>query len=241
MNILLFLVSLYKGARASRGGIIIMERSFETTILKLQHPFSMILAGGRRTGKTQFTKKLLLQKDWIINVPIERIIWFHSTAQPDVFVELKHTVNIDFVEGLPKTNMDTFLMDKPGSKLLVFDDMMEEASERVDIKHLFTRGRHQDTSVMFLTQNLYHQSKHSREMSLNTDYMVLFKNPRDSMIITTLGKQMGNVKFLKDAYEQATAKPFSYLFVDLRSDTPEDLRYRSDVLDDDMQVVFKSS
>ena len=70
--------------------------------------------------------------------------------------------------------------------------------------------------------------------------MNLFKNPRDSMIITTLGKQMGNVKFLKDAYEQATAKPFSYLFVDLRSDTPEDLRYRSDVLDDDMQVVFKS-
>ena len=218
-----------------------MERSFETTILKLQHPFSMILAGGRRTGKTQFTKKLLLQKDWIINVPIEHIIWFHSAAQPDVFVELKHTVNIEFVEGLPKANMDTFLMDKPGSKLLVFDDMMEEASERVDIKHLFTRGRHQDTSVMFLTQNLYHQSKHSREMSLNTDYMVLFKNPRDSMIITTLGKQMGNVKFLKDAYEQATAKPFSYLFVDLRSDTPEDLRYRSDVLDDDMQVVFKSS
>ena len=63
-----------------------MERSFETTILKLQHPFSMFLAGGRRTGKTQFTKKLLLQKDWIINVPIERIIWFHSAAQPDVFV-----------------------------------------------------------------------------------------------------------------------------------------------------------
>ena len=218
-----------------------MEHSFETDILKFQHPFSMILAGGRRTGKTQFTKKLLLQKDWLINLPIEHIIWFHSTAQLDVFLELKRALNIEFVEGLPKANMDTFLTDKHDSKLLIFDDMMEEASERVDIKHLFTRGRHQDTSVVFLTQNLYHQSKHSRDMSLNTDYMVLFKNPRDSMIITTLGKQMGNVKFLKDAYEQATAKPFSYLFVDLRSDTPEDLRYRSDVLDDDMQVVFKSS
>ena len=131
-------------------------------------------------------------------------------------------------------------MDKPGSKLLVFDDMMEEASERVDVKHLFTRGRHQDTSVVFLTQNLYHQSRHSREISLNTDYMVLFKNPRDAMIITTLGKQMGNAKFLTDAYEQATMKPFSYLFVDLRSDTVEELRYRSNVLDGDMQVVFKS-
>ena len=88
----------------------------------------MILAGGRRTGKTQFTKKLLLQKGWIINVPIEHIIWFHSAAQPDVFVELKHTVNIEFVEGLPKANMDTFLIDKPGSKLLVIDNIMEEAS-----------------------------------------------------------------------------------------------------------------
>ena len=217
-----------------------MEHSFETDILKFQHPFSMILAGGRRTGKTQFTKKLLLQKDWLINFPIEHIIWFHSTAQLDVFLELKRALNIEFVEGLPKANMDTFLMDKPGSKLLVFDDMMEEASERVDVKHLFTRGRHQDTSVVFLTQNLYHQSRHSREISLNTDYMVLFKNPRDAMIITTLGKQMGNAKFLTDAYEQATMKPFSYLFVDLRSDTVEELRYRSNVLDGDMQVVFKS-
>ena len=217
-----------------------MTSSFETNALKFQHPFSMILAGGRRTGKTQFTKKLLLQKHWLINVPIEHIIWFHATAQPDVFSELMRELNIEFVEGLPKANMNTFLTDKPGSKLLVFDDMMEEASERVDIKHLFTRGRHQDTSVVFLTQNLYHQSKHSRDMSLNTDYMVLFKNPRDSMIITTLGRQMGNAKFLADVYEQATMEPFSYLFVDLRSDTREELRYRSKVLDGDMQVVFKS-
>ena len=217
-----------------------MTSSFETNALKFQHPFSMILAGGRRTGKTQFTKKLLLQKHWLINVPIEHIIWFHATAQPDVFSELMRELNIEFVEGLPKANMNTFLTDKHDSKLLIFDDMMEEASERVDIKHLFTRGRHQDTSVVFLTQNLYHQSKHSRDMSLNTDYMVLFKNPRDSMIITTLGRQMGNAKFLADVYEQATMEPFSYLFVDLRSDTREELRYRSKVLDGDMQVVFKS-
>ena len=217
-----------------------MTSSFETNALKFQHPFSMILAGGRRTGKTQFTKKLLLQKDWLINVPIAHILWFHTTAQPDVFSELTRELNIEFVEGLPKANMDTFLTDKHDSKLLIFDDMMEEASERVDIKHLFTRGRHQDTSVVFLTQNLYHQSKHSRDMSLNTDYMVLFKNPRDSMIITTLGRQMGNAKFLADVYEQATMEPFSYLFVDLRSDTREELRYRSKVLDGDMQVVFKS-
>ena len=200
----------------------------------------MILAGGRRTGNTLFTKQLLLQTYWFINTPIEHIIWFHATAQPEVFLELQRAINIEFVEGLPKVNMDNFLVDKSSSKLLIFDDMMEEASERVDIKHLFTRGRHQDTSVVFLTQNLYHQSKHSRDMSLNTDYIVVFKNPRDSMIITTLGKQMGNAKFLADVYEQATMEPFSYLFVDLRSDTREELRYRSKVLDGDMQVVFKS-
>ena len=118
---------------------------------------------------------------------------------------------------------------KDGSKLIVIDDLMEEASERVDIKHAFTRGRHDDTSVAFLTQNLFHRERHAREMSLNTDYMVLFKNPRDASIVTNLGKQMKNVAFLQQAYKQATAAPFSHLLIDMRSDTDDRLRYGADI------------
>ena len=44
---------------------------------------------------------------------------------------------------------------------------------------------------------------------------------------------MGNVKFLKQAYRSPTSDPFSHLFLDMRSDTPDELRYRSNVLEND--------
>ena len=75
-------------------------------------------------------------------------------------------------------------------------------------------------------------------ISLNIDYVVLFKNTRDPSMITHLGQQMGNVKFLKQAYQTTTINPFSHLFIDMRSDTPDMLRYRSNVLDE-VQTVYQ--
>ena len=76
------------------------------------------------------------------------------------------------------------------------------------------------------------------EWPLNDDYAVLFKNTRNLSMITHLGQQMGNVKFLKQAYQAATIDPFSHLFIDMRSDTPEIIRYRSNVLDE-IQTVYQ--
>ena len=126
---------------------------------------------------------------------------------------------------------EAFLEENYGSKLIIIDDLMEEASARDDVKHLFTRGRHENASVAFLTQNLFHKSKHSRDMAINADYLVLFKNPRDGSTITNLGRQMQNGKFLQEAFRQATREPFTHLFVALRSATDERLRFRSNVFD----------
>ena len=73
-------------------------------------------------------------------------------------------------------------------------------------------------------------------MSLNIDYAVLFKNTRDPSMVTRLGQH--NVKFLQLAYRAATVDPFSHLFIDMRSDTPEALRYRSNILDE-TQTVYQ--
>ena len=75
-------------------------------------------------------------------------------------------------------------------------------------------------------------------MSLNIDYAVLFKNTRNPSMVTHLGQQMGNAKFLKRAYDDATADPFSHFFIDMRSDTLEALRYRSNVLGE-TQTVYQ--
>ena len=158
--------------------------------LKLKHPCTVLVAGPRRSGKSEFTKKLILQSDKLFDKKIEKFIWYYQgVVQPELYSSLSGRVH--FIQGLPDYNIEE---NFPGDTriLLVFDDLMYEASSRADIKALFTRGRHRNLSVIFLTQNLFHQGKHSREMSLNSDYLVLFKNPRDASIVTNLARQMFN-------------------------------------------------
>lgn len=200
--------------------------------VKFKHPFSMLISGGRRTGKTHFTKTLLLRNNEFITPKVDRIFWFYASYQPIAFDEIKENVaNVEFVRGLPEEDILDTIQKHYGRKLVIIDDLMEEASNRSDVKHLFTRGRHEDVSVIFLVQNLYHKAKHSREISLNTDYLVVFKNPRDLTPIINIGRQM-NKPELSKAYKDATTKPFSYILADLRADTREELQFRSGVFDE---------
>ena len=222
-----------------------MEPTFNEEQLRFEHPFSMQLAGNRRTGKTHFTKELLLKNQELVAPHLDVIVWFYGAPQQDVFAELTDALQarqqrIEFVHGLPTdgSRLQDVIGEHAGRKLIVLDDLMEKASNRADVAALFTHGRHEDVSVIFLTQNLFHKSKYARDMSLNSDYMVLFKNPRDASMITHLGAQMGNAEFLKQAYRDATKEPFTHLMIDLRSHTPDTLRYRSNVLED-TQVVYQ--
>ena len=217
---------------------------FDEKERKLNHHFSLILSGARRTGKTQFIKKLILNA---IYPPIAQVVWFYATEQTDVFIEIRKSLgkeNVTFVKGLPKnaTIEEDYIEGRPGPKLIVIDDLMSEANAREDVNQLFTRGRHLDTSIAFLVQNFHNKGKYMRENTLNADYLALFKNPRDATIISYPAHQMGQRKLVMDAFRLATDdKAFTYLFVDLRSDTDERLRLRSDILSSHQRVFLDSS
>ena len=73
--------------------------------------------------------------------------------------------------------------------LIVFHNQMIDAGKDKRIVNLFTRGpHHQNLSVIYFVQNLFHQGKDSRSISLNSHYLVLFKNPRDKLQVLTLAK-----------------------------------------------------
>ena len=78
---------------------------------------------------------------------------------------------------------------------------------------------------------MYYKGKEMRTMSLNTHYLIVFKNPRDKQQITVLSRQMNPSKprYLLDEFEKATSKPFGYLFIDLKQNTPDDQRLSSDI------------
>ena len=79
-------------------------------------------------------------------------------------------------------------------------------------------------------------------MSLNSQYMILFKNPRDVGQISYLGRQMfpskHGSKFLAEAFRDATDKPYGYLFIDLKAGTDERLRVRTNIFPSDEEPHY---
>ena len=99
--------------------------------------------------------------------------------------------HIEFVKGSPTALEQDFYFDVNKRNLILFDDQMIGASKDKRVVNLFTRGsHHRNLSVTYIVQNLFHQGKGSSSISLNSHYLVLFKNPRDKLQILTLAKQM---------------------------------------------------
>lgn len=199
---------------------------------KLQHPFTMVISGPTGCGKSYFVRDLIRFKEEMFSVIPDKIVWFYGIYQP-LYDEIS---NVSFVEGLPSKYQEYL----GTHTLFIIDDLMCECDKR--LTHLFTRGSHHlNLSVIFITQNFFHKAKEMREVTLNAHYLILCKNRRDLSQIAHLGKQLfpRNLKHFYEVYEDATRNPFSYLMVDLRSDTPEELRLRTQILPNQTQYFYQ--
>ena len=200
---------------------------------QLVHPFTCMVAGMTGSGKTVWVQSLLQQAQTVIDQPPERIIWCYSQWQNAYTQLLMMIPTIEFVKGIPESLENDTYLDVNIHNLIVVDDQMIEAGKDNRIVNLFTKGsHHRNLSVIYIVQNLFHQGKGNRSISLNSHYLVLFKNPRDKLQILTLAKQMypsETAWFIKE-YEEAVRRPYGYLFVDLRPTTPDRCRLRTNVL-----------
>ena len=200
---------------------------------QLVHPFTCMVAGMTGSGKTVWVQSLLQQAQTVIDQPPERIIWCYSQWQNAYTQLLMMIPTIEFVKAIPVSLENDTYLDVNIRNLIVIDDQMIEAGKDNRIVNLFTKGsHHRNLSVIYIVQNLFHLGKGNRSISLNSHYLVLFKNPRDKLQILTLAKQMypsETAWFIKE-YEEAVRRPYGYLFVDLRPTTPDRCRLRTNVL-----------
>ena len=192
----------------------------------LKHKSSMIVVGPTMSGKTTFVENLIRHRSVMYDRAPQRILWF-TGSQYEQAEEAEEKYII--YEGLP----ESFDMVEPFD-LVVLDDLMNEMQNSKVVSNLFTRMvHHTPCTVISLSQNLFQSSKEARTRALNTQYMVLFKNPRDATQIGVLARQMypGESKFITDAYKHATGRrAHGYLFIDLHQETPEELRVQSQIL-----------
>ena len=161
--------------------------------VSLKQPFSILASGEMGVGKTEFTKKLLKSK--LIAPPPEHIVWCYAKHQQDLFEELmneemREEMNVEYVGGVPGELDKYFKKNK--RNLIILDDLMDEASKSLEVTQLFTRGRHDNLCVIYHANFFFHKNQHA--LSLNSDYMVIFKNPQDNSQFATIARQYVRIR-----------------------------------------------
>lgn len=185
------------------------------------HPFTAIVAGPSGCGKSNFVTSFLKYSKNMCNTQFARVLWCYDEMQP-----LYNLDNITYSQGIP----DMSMFDGQQPQLLIIDDLMRESDGR--IVDIFTKGsHHRNLSVFYITQNLYHQGRGQRDISLNASYIIYFKNPRDRTQIRHLARQVfpENAKFVEEAYKDATLEAHGYLLIDLKQNTNDICRFKSKI------------
>ena len=200
------------------------------------------VVGPSGSGKTYFTCSLLARKKMFHN-PIRKIYWHAGVAEGEIgetLEKIKRVRRVKYVLGFP----EGWLEQPKKHDAVVIDDLFEEVIKNsVEVNQLFTKiARHREVTVFFLTQNLYHQGGKHRTRNINTQYLIIFKNPRDRTVIDFVGRQAfpGNRKFLMDVFHDATDnKPHGYLFLDFTQECPDGQRVRTDILNRYGPTIYK--
>ena len=162
----------------------------------------------------------------------QRVIWCYGQWQPSYFNMMRTMPGIEFNEGIPEDLDEPDYLDVSQRNLIVLDDLMAQSGKDKRIADPFTRvSNHRNLSVIYIVQNIFHQGKEMRNISLNAHYIVLFKTPRDKKQVSMLAKQVnpGKVQEFMAAYEKATSRPHGYL-LDLKATTDDQQRLKTNAL-----------
>lgn len=210
--------------------------------IPFKHPTTVLIAGPTSCGKTHFLLQLIEQG--AIQPAPQRVVCVYGEWQP-AYDQLRNIgsrirTKMQFVRNpTPEEMAELYETFNPEIRnLIILDDQMTNSkigSCDGGLTKLFAQGsHHRNLTVIYIVQNLFNQSREMRNVSLNSHYLILFKNARDKTQVRTLGQQMypTDSLFLLRAFEDATGKPHGYLVIDLHPTSEDSMRIRTDILGD---------
>ena len=183
----------------------------------------MSIVGPSGCGKTELLFRML--KGSTFYPRFEKIYYFYKEFQ-QLFKDMQQ-----FIPGIEFLKYSGFDITKNLLHcLLIYDDSCEEIFNDKEFVKIATSGRHRKLHVIYVKHNLFHQSKWSRTIDLNTTHIILFKSLCDIQQIEYLGKQLNCLQLIKEANKLATAEPFGHFIIDLDPKTSQGLRFASHII-----------
>ena len=180
----------------------------------------MLIVGPTVCGKTELLFFML--KGSTFYPRFEKIYYFYKEFRP-FFRDMQRV--IPGIEFITYSGFDITKNVLPC--LLIYDDSCEEIFNDKGFVKLATSGRRLKLHVIYVKHNLFHQSKWSRSIDLNTKHIIIFKSLRDIQQIEYLEKQLNWLQLIKEAYKLVHAEPFGHLMIDLDPKTSQGLRFSS--------------
>jgi hypothetical protein len=215
----------------------------ETLDASIKHPSTIIIAGQTGSGKSYFTHELIKNKKTFTPIPPKHVIFIYKEWQ-SLYDKLKSEKLVDeFVCGMPDDKDIKKLMEKykKNGSVMIFDDLMSDIGK--SMSNCFTvYSHHLNCTVILLIQSLFLESKSYKTCSLNAHYIILMKNKRDGASVSYLARQISpyNTRYITEAYLHATRKPYSYLLFDLRQETDDRIRLRSNIFTFPISIYIES-
>ena len=210
-------------------------------IVKLFAPTTIAVYGPTQSGKTNFVLQLLKNANAMFTERVEEIHYCYGAYQK-AYDEINQIEGVDKVvmhKGMPfvKDCVKWTYMKK--HIIVVFDDLMTELSNDRDmVKFVTVNCSHNGITMVVLLHNIFQPGL--RTLSLNTHYIVLFKNKRDTLQVEMLGRRVmkHNANYFFQCYQQATKKTYGYLLVDLHPRSEDSFILRTRIFPNEKPTII---
>ena len=202
----------------------ISQRNTEFFDIRLKENFKIFISGPSRSGKTVFVKNLLQKLGIFSKSPTKLVTLVYKIYQP-IYNEL----NLSYIiEDGPNLKERIINLTNGEPMLIIFDDCINSLQLPEISDFFLVDGRHRNLSCIFISQKIFINNDNFREITQNSDYFIIFKNPRNIQEIRTLNGQMtpGSVELIS-YYKLATSDPFSYLVINLTQECRNEVKYLS--------------
>ena len=220
--------------------------------LRFKQGSTHLFCGPSQSGKTWRCLDLVRWKDFMIENgwKITNVVLAYKIWQPQYQQFYNEGLVTVLKEGFPSIGEFCELVEphKENGSIFLIDDFECELHiperARVLEEIVKVQSRHLNVVTCILFQSLFPAAKISRQISLNTKYLHLLKNPRDACQFHYLARQLcgsGGYKYLVEAYQDATQQPYSAFLIDLTQECEPLLRFRSHYLPAELplRVYFK--